>query len=1131
MRRSLVYFWRLNLAVMLGAAVATAVLTGALLVGDSVKGSLRDLTLERLGGIDYVMLTRDFHREELASDLAATPGFSEKFRAAAPAILVNGSAVQAKTRARASRINILGADERFMGLYALDSKSDPFKELAAAGDRPFPAIVINRALQGELHAQVGDQIILSFEKPSDIARGSLLGHKDSEAVIQAVRCRLVDVVADQGVGRFGLRPHQALPLNAFVSMPALRKALQRPGAANLFAVAQTDGGETEDHSGVLQDLLKSVVTIEDLGLELRPANAGVVLASREAVLSETTTSIAEAVTKELGFQALPSYTYLANAIRKGDRLTPYSTVTGLDLPVAQPFSQLTLLSGKAAAPLQGNDILLNEWAANDLRARPGDTVEMTYFAVGERDQLYTQEQEFVVKGIVAMTGLAIDKNLTPEFPGIADAENMADWDPPFEVDLSLIRPKDELYWDKYHSAPKAFVALNRGRELWRSRFGATTSVRLEAQTAAARDEFVDRFMTRVVPEEFDLAFAPVKVQGLKSSQGATDFSGLFIGFSLFLIVSASLIVALLFRLGIEQRTKEIGVLLSLGFPGKRIRRQFLKEGLLLSAAGAVLGLGGAVAYAGLMMAGLRSWWLAAVGSPFLFLHVTTTSLAIGYFVSVFVVLLSIWLGFRKVSKVPAPVLLAGGVAQRAAQTAGAGRKWLALGTLALALILASVPYVLPGVAKTGIFFGVGTLLLISGLVFFSIWLRGKHRTISVRQRVVSLARLGARNTPRNPGRSLLSTALVASACFVIVAVGANRVDFGKELLEKNSGAGGFNLIAQSDIPLLHDLTTEDGRFELGFSDEDSELLTQASIIPFRYLPGDDASCLNLYQVDKPRLLGVPAAQVERGGFSFQQIVGLDQAGVSTPWQLLTQETEADVIPAFGDFNSVLWILHSGLGKDVKIVDEFGKEVRLRFVGLFKKSIFQSELLISEQNFLKHFPSRSGYSYYLFATTPETSSRHAGMLEATLSDYGFDLTTTAERLTNFQAVENTYLSTFQTLGGLGLLLGTVGLGIILIRSVVERRGELATLRAFGFRRSILAVLVVAENGFLLGLGIAIGGIAAVIAVAPHVLADVAQIPWWSLAGSLLAVFLVGMLASIAAVLLALRIPLLPALRAE
>ena len=69
MRRSLAYLWQINLAVLLGVIIATAVITGALIVGDSVRGSLKHLVLSRLGGIDYALISSRFFRQELAVDL------------------------------------------------------------------------------------------------------------------------------------------------------------------------------------------------------------------------------------------------------------------------------------------------------------------------------------------------------------------------------------------------------------------------------------------------------------------------------------------------------------------------------------------------------------------------------------------------------------------------------------------------------------------------------------------------------------------------------------------------------------------------------------------------------------------------------------------------------------------------------------------------------------------------------------------------------------------------------------------------------------------------------------------------------------------------------------------------------
>ena len=64
------HHWRMNLAVAAGAAVGTAVLAGALLVGDSMRGSLRNLALDRLGNIDEALIADRFFRVQLADELS-----------------------------------------------------------------------------------------------------------------------------------------------------------------------------------------------------------------------------------------------------------------------------------------------------------------------------------------------------------------------------------------------------------------------------------------------------------------------------------------------------------------------------------------------------------------------------------------------------------------------------------------------------------------------------------------------------------------------------------------------------------------------------------------------------------------------------------------------------------------------------------------------------------------------------------------------------------------------------------------------------------------------------------------------------------------------------------------------------
>src|SRR5205823_3691252 len=107
-----------------------------------------------------------------------------------------------------------------------------------------------------------------------------------------------------------------------------------------------------------------------------------------------------------------------------------------------------------------------------------------------------------------------------------------------------------------------------------------------------------------------------------------------------------------------------------------------------------------------------------------------------------------------------------------------------------------------------------------------------------------------------------------------------------------------------------------------------------------------------------------------------------------------------------------------------------------------------------------------------------------------------------------AVQNTYISTFQSLGALGLVLGTFGLAAVQLRSVLERRKELALMRAAGFRRSRLGEMVLLENLLLLFGGLLLGTVAALVAVLPQMLLGTASVPFVDLAATLGAVLVVG-----------------------
>ena len=237
------------------------------------------------------------------------------------------------------------------------------------------------------------------------------------------------------------------------------------------------------------------------------------------------------------------------------------------------------------------------------------------------------------------------------------------------------------------------------------------------------------------------------------------------------------------------------------------------------------------------------------------------------------------------------------------------------------------------------------------------------------------------------------------------------------------------------------------------------------------------------------------------------------------------------MPVIGDANSLTYVLHLKVGDEL-VIDHATGPLRLLIVGALSDSIFQSELLMSEKNFLRLFPAAGRLPDVSARRSEQATGREVStVLEDRLSDFGFDVVSTEERLANFHRVENTYLSTFQMLGGLGLALGTFGMAAVLLRNVFERRRELALLRAVGYNSSHFAAMVITENVLMLCCGLAVGFVCALLAIAPVLFERGGRLPNISLGLLLLAVLLSGAIASLVATLAALRSPLLPALRAE
>ena len=168
-KRSLAYYWQTNLVVVLGVAIAVSVLAGALLIGESVRGSLRDLSSRRLGKTDDLISSANFFREQLAADLEQRGQFAANgIGVTCPMIALEGVVVHEPSKRRAGGVKVYGVDERFWKFNGVAGVTTPENR----------NVLVSQSLASELGRVAGESLLLRIEKPSEIPVESLHGRKE-----------------------------------------------------------------------------------------------------------------------------------------------------------------------------------------------------------------------------------------------------------------------------------------------------------------------------------------------------------------------------------------------------------------------------------------------------------------------------------------------------------------------------------------------------------------------------------------------------------------------------------------------------------------------------------------------------------------------------------------------------------------------------------------------------------------------------------------------------------------------------------------------------------------------------------------------------------------------------------------
>ncbi len=973
--------WMLTLA---GVILGTAVLTGALITGDSVRHSLTAMVTDRLGTIRCAMAPADrFFLQELATGMSKECGFP------VVAVLKTRGVVSSPAGGiTLSRATIVGVDRSFAELWEKEEGEGGF--LVPEGDEA----VISANTAKFLDVKPGDEIVVRVSEegfaPANAPFVSV------QSATKGIRVKVAAVAGDRTGGKFGLENNQAAPFNIFLPLPLLAAKKGIAGFANTLLAASGDQPDPVDR---LNRALRQSWTLPDAGIvETRPAPGIRQWASRRIFMEDTLCALLQdAVPDPVGI-----LTYLVNEISLMGKSAPYSFVAA-----AGP--------GIATVDPRPGEIVINRWLSDDLDAQPGDTVTLRYWTLGTGRSLREQTALFRVSSVAPVEDNEAARALMPDFPGMKNSGNCRDWETGTPVDLKKIRGKDEEYWKRYRGTPKAWITLTDGQRLWKNPFGSVTAIRSGTDPGSS---LPDEILRSLDPALLGLRFTPVYDEGLTASAGSTDFGELFLSLGALVVISGLILSGMLLSFYLRIRNREGALMRALGFTHRRITAILLPEILVISLAGGILGVAVAVGYSRLIVAGLNTLWEEAVNTTSLRMSVEPATLVRGFLAGMILnLILFLFILFRnRRNRLPS--------------------RYTRHGTK-----------VGQGISRPG---------------------PAAYVCRSLRYRRT---------------RTLTAVILMALGTFTVLVTAMNRRQGGRDSDNNRSGTGGFPLWMETGMPIEADLNSKTGRTKMGI-DEDP-VITRSRFVPLAGIGGDDASCLNLNLVTKPAVLGIPAAYFDRrSAFSFARL--LPAIDHRHPWQSLLTPPGPGIILGFADQTVLTWGLHKKVGDTLFYTDEQGRRLGILIAGGLENSIFQGSILVADSLLRLHFPSSARVNRMLVETPAEMADTLARLLEERLRDQGTVVMPTRERIASFAAVTNTYLDVFILLGGLGLIIGTAGLAVLVMRTLHERKEELALLRALGFTPALTLRMLAGEFLFILVAGVAAGTLAATAVNLPLIL---------------------------------------------
>ena len=650
--------------------------------------------------------------------------------------------------------------------------------------------------------------------------------------------------------------------------------------------------------------------------------------------------------------------------------------------------------------LKGDETILTDYTAQRMNAHVGDSVTMEYYvSQGGLKKLLTRSHRFRVSGIVPISEFKKQADMiTADFPGLSGVKRCTDWNSDLPIDMSRITKADEDYWTAYRQTPKALVSLDAVGKDWIGSYGVATKVMCDT----AR-------MKLLTPQSFGIAVVHPRIAALDAAQNGTDFGTLFLALGFFIIIAAILLMQNPLSEMYQLRRPEIQLLNALGFSKRQVFRRLFLEAVPVVLVSAPIGVLLGYAYAAVILQLLAGPWSGVVHTDGFAIHANTTTVVLSFILSVILAFVVLALTVR------------GGQRSKGERQKAKVKRQRAKGNLQLSTFS----------------------FQLSTFKYF----RHQHR---------------------------LSFITLALGVLTVFAVGVNRPDFSHS---SESATGGYQYYGESRIPLQYDLNTAAGRHHLHLDNLPSNLR-------FLQLPKhteDEASCMNLNHVENPSVFGMSLEDMKSFGINISEVEGVKYKVDSVKWnceadELANKEESKCTIPIAVDSDALLWSMMKKVGDTLTYHASDGRKVNVVIAAEYPTGIFHGNAIMPIDCFRQLWPDEMGSRVVLVKEDGQKSkvegsnpspltpnpSTLTSTLTTSLSDYGFTLIPSVERLLHFFEVTDTYLRIFLSLGLLGLMLGLVSLLIVIRKNLVARSEEIRLYHALGFPTATIVCMFRCEQ---------------------------------------------------------------------